>query len=119
VLDTQRAAIAVDLRALVVHAGEQLDHRIATMKDEAAKLIRADIQLAVESTMEKARILVDETVQKTTTEARTLIEKLSTAISDQRQGIRRDLLLVLPLVAVVIGVMNLVGVFVAWKLFAH
>lgn len=117
----------IDNRVKQIHteATELIDHGVSTTRAQLATLIKDDIELAVDHTRKAAEILVNRSLDRVTEEARALVKELSTSISEQREHVvvdlgqtavvvRKELLKVLPWVAVVAGLMNLAGIVVAW-----
>ena len=93
-----------------------IDHGIKEFRDKMGTLVQEDIVLAVNELEEKARALVDHGVDRTSKEAKQLIGELSLEIAQQREGMRRDLLRVVPWAAAIIGVMNAATILLVWML---
>jgi len=121
----QEAAQLVDhgleeFRKLVTQAGMAIDTR---MNHATAQLQGAAVAIVLR-TRQEAEGLIDQGITRATHEAERLVDVLSKAIAEQRVGVkvdlgevavdvRKELLRVLPWVALIIGGLNLIGVVVA------
>jgi|GEM_PF-4850614 len=106
-----------------------VDHGVASISKQMGTILRDDVELAVGNARKAAELLVSKSLDRFSEEAKSLVKELSKAISEQRVSVkvdlqevaqdaaetaRKELISVLPWVAVIAGLMNLAGIAIAW-----